>query len=59
MSATEDAIKRAEELRIELDQHNYRYYVQDDPSVSDVFFDAINNFSYGTLCIRKECLKAV
>ncbi|SVE02797.1 uncharacterized protein METZ01_LOCUS455651, partial [marine metagenome] len=23
VSATEDAIKRAEELRIELDQHNY------------------------------------
>ena len=41
MSATADAIKRAAELRIELDQHNYRYYVQDDPTVSDAVYDAL------------------
>ena len=41
MSATADAIKRAEELRIELEQHNYRYYVQDDPTVSDAVYDAL------------------
>ena len=41
MSATADAIKRAAELRIELDQHNYRYYVQDDPIVSDAVYDSL------------------
>ncbi|MEE2656562.1 MAG: NAD-dependent DNA ligase LigA [Chloroflexota bacterium] len=41
MSATADTIKRAEELRFKLDQHNYRYYVQDDPSVSDAVYDAL------------------
>jgi len=41
VSATADTIKRAEELRFKLDQHNYRYYVQDDPSVSDAVYDAL------------------
>lgn len=40
MPATSDALKRAAELRLELDQHNYRYYVQDQPSVSDAVYDA-------------------
>ena len=40
MPATSDALKRAAELRIELDGYNYRYYVQDDPFVSDAVYDA-------------------
>ena len=40
MSATSDALKRAAKLRVELDEYNYRYYVQDDPSVSDAVYDA-------------------
>ncbi len=39
--ATGDAIKRASELRVELGQYNYRYYVLDDPSVSDAVYDAL------------------
>jgi DNA ligase (NAD+) len=39
--ATGDAIKRATELRVELNQYNYRYYVLDDPSVSDAVYDAL------------------
>jgi DNA ligase (NAD+) len=40
MPAPEAARRRAEELRAELDEHSYRYYVLDDPSVSDAEFDA-------------------
>ncbi len=28
-------------LRTEIEQHNYRYYVQDDPAVSDAEYDAL------------------
>jgi len=28
-------------LRSEIEQHNYRYYVQDDPSISDAAYDAL------------------
>jgi DNA ligase (NAD+) len=33
--------KRAEELRRELRHHNHRYYVLDDPEVSDADYDAL------------------
>jgi len=33
--------KRAARLRQELDQHNYRYYVLDDPSVPDIEYDRL------------------
>ena len=33
--------KRAAELRRLLDQHNHRYYVLDDPEVSDAEYDAL------------------
>ncbi|HLS29986.1 MAG TPA: hypothetical protein VK021_03945, partial [Flavobacteriaceae bacterium] len=36
MSQVEDKIKK---LREELENHNYRYYVLDDPSISDYDFD--------------------
>ena len=39
--ATKSAEGRAVELREELDRHNYRYYVLDDPSVDDDVYDAL------------------
>jgi len=35
--------KRAAELRRQLEHHNHRYYVLDDPEVSDVEYDALLN----------------
>jgi DNA ligase (NAD+) len=32
---------RAEELRAEIDEANYRYYLLDDPSISDAEYDAL------------------
>ena len=34
-----DEIKRIEQLRKELHEHNYRYYVQNQPTISDQDFD--------------------
>ena len=39
--ATKSAEGRATELREELDRHNHRYYVLDDPSVDDDVYDAL------------------
>jgi DNA ligase (NAD+) len=36
-----EARKRAEELREKLEQHNYRYYILDDPVVSDSEYDGM------------------
>ncbi|MEW6671485.1 MAG: NAD-dependent DNA ligase LigA [Thermodesulfobacteriota bacterium] len=36
---TPDIIKRAEALRQALHHHNYRYYVRDDPEISDAQYD--------------------
>ncbi|MGO1749377.1 MAG: NAD-dependent DNA ligase LigA [Marinobacter sp.] len=36
-----DDIKRAEELRSALDEHNYRYYVLDDPGIPDAEYDRL------------------
>ena len=41
MPAPEAARRRADELRAELDEHNYRYFVLDEPSVADAEFDAL------------------
>ena len=41
MSSAESARARAEELRKLLEQHSYRYYVLDDPSVDDSVYDAL------------------
>jgi DNA ligase (NAD+) len=35
--------KRAEQLRKQLDHHNHRYYVLDDPEISDPEYDALLN----------------
>ena len=39
--ATRQAARRIRELREQIDHHNYRYYVLDDPEVSDAQFDAM------------------
>lgn len=36
-----DNLKRTEELRSALDEHNYRYYVLDDPGVPDAEYDRL------------------
>ncbi|HET7175427.1 MAG TPA: NAD-dependent DNA ligase LigA [Gammaproteobacteria bacterium] len=41
MSSRRDAEKRLRELRAELQQHNYRYYVLDEPSVPDSEYDRL------------------
>jgi len=38
-----DVEQRAAELRSRLDHHNHRYYVLDDPEVSDAEYDALLN----------------
>jgi DNA ligase (NAD+) len=38
-----EAAQRAEELRKQLDYHNHRYYVLDDPEISDADYDALLN----------------
>jgi DNA ligase (NAD+) len=41
MSVAEAVRRRAEELRREIESHNYRYYVLDSPTVSDSEFDRL------------------
>ena len=41
MSAPADAAARAEELRAELEVHNKRYYVLDEPTIGDDEYDAL------------------
>ena len=45
MSATatppQEVLARAQELRTELEQHAYRYYVLDDPTIGDDSYDAL------------------
>jgi DNA ligase (NAD+) len=43
LSKTDDAAARAEELRRQLEYHGHRYYVLDDPEVSDPEYDALLN----------------
>jgi len=40
-SVPEQAVKRAAELRKLLEYHGWRYYVQDDPEISDPEYDAL------------------
>lgn len=41
MTALAEARRRAERLRSELEHHNYRYYVLDDPEISDAEYDRL------------------
>ncbi|UZE97754.1 NAD-dependent DNA ligase LigA [Alkalimarinus alittae] len=43
MPVSEAIIQKVEALRNELEQHNYRYYVMDDPSVPDAEYDRLMN----------------
>ena len=43
MSKAVDAAARAEELRRQLEFHGHRYYVLDDPEISDPDYDALLN----------------
>ena len=37
------SLKRVQQLHEELAQHNWAYYVQDAPSISDAQYDALMN----------------
>ena len=41
MSASAEIRKRIETLRKEINYHNYRYYVLDDPEITDAEFDRL------------------
>ena len=41
MPAADAPAHRVAELRQAIEQHNYRYYVLDDPSIDDAEFDAL------------------
>lgn len=41
MTAPRDAVERAEALREQIDEHNHRYYVLDDPIISDAEYDRL------------------
>jgi DNA ligase (NAD+) len=41
LSTTQDAAQRADELRRQIEYHNYRYYVLDDPEIGDDQYDAL------------------
>src|SRR5690606_2723504 len=41
MSSAQTAAERIAELRSEIDAHNYRYYVLDEPSVPDAEYDRL------------------
>jgi len=43
MSLSESVVARAEQLRAEIEQHNYRYYVLDEPAVPDAEYDRLFN----------------
>ncbi|HEX6461483.1 MAG TPA: NAD-dependent DNA ligase LigA, partial [Thermoleophilaceae bacterium] len=43
MSRTQTPQQRVEELRKQLDYHNHRYYVLDDPEISDADYDVLIN----------------
>ncbi len=41
MSSVKQARERAERLRRDIEHHNYRYYVLDDPEISDAEYDRL------------------
>ena len=41
MSAPKSVHQRARKLRAEIDEHNYRYYVRDDPLIPDAEYDQL------------------
>jgi DNA ligase (NAD+) len=55
-AATKTAEQSVEELRKQLDYHNHRYYVLDDPEVSDAEYDALLNELRGLEAEHPELL---
>src|SRR4029077_1230362 len=51
-----DPAARAEELRSQLEYHGHRYYVLDDPEISDADYDALLNELRGIEAERPELL---
>lgn len=43
MTLPDSVVARAEELRSEIEQHNYRYYVLDEPAIPDAEYDRLFN----------------
>src|SRR4051794_18880952 len=43
MAASQKVEARVRELREQIEQHNYKYYVLDDPTVSDAQYDRLMN----------------
>jgi DNA ligase (NAD+) len=41
MTADEQTRRRVEALRVDIEQHRYRYYVLSDPTITDAEFDAL------------------
>lgn len=41
MAVPQHALERAQQLRAEIEQHNYRYYVLDNPTIPDAEFDRL------------------
>ncbi|HEY7867585.1 MAG TPA: hypothetical protein VIF59_00065, partial [Methylomirabilota bacterium] len=41
MTASDDARTRAEELREQINRHNYLYYVENRPEISDAEYDRL------------------
>lgn len=41
MAVPQHALERAQQLRAEIEQHNYRYYVLDNPTIPDAEFDKL------------------
>lgn len=41
MSIPQTIVERAQQLRAEIEQHNYRYYVLDNPTIPDAEFDKL------------------
>ncbi len=40
-NAPDDAIEKVIKLRAEINEHNYRYYILDDPTISDAEYDRL------------------
>lgn len=41
MAELAEVKKKIEQLRTEINHHNYRYYVQDSPEISDAEYDEL------------------
>ena len=56
MAASREIKKRAETLRRELEYHNHRYYVLDDPEIPDAEYDRLMRELAGLEAAHPELL---